>query len=701
MNFVNPLFLMGALAAAVPILLHLRKRERARRIEFPTLMFLRRINRKTIRFQKLRHLLLLLLRILAFACLVLAFMRPYRNIPAQAAAQGRVSQTMVILLDNSMSMSYGDRWARAQKSASEIVRRAQAGDKVAVVSFSDRSEANFQLSSDFAGALAEVGRVQISDRPTRYAQALKAAEQILANATSGRRIVSLISDFQKTGWAADEQEFRLEPGIELERVDVGSDTFSNLSFGEVHVVEADRAGGSAASITVKASIVNHGDRDRPDTPVSLQVDGHTVSEQKVSVAKNDTRGVEFTLPGLTPGEHPMTIAIDDPQLTRDNHFQMMVQARGRTPVMLVDRPGQSEARPSSYFVSRALNISTLSQYQLVTANPSALDAAGPVPARVLIWNAGAAISGGGEKKLQDFVRSGGGLVLVIDETSRAAEFNRIFGSWVPVKALESGLPANRAGSDNYVLMTNIRTDHPIFQPFGEPHSGTFATARFFAHVKLEVSGKAEVPARFDNGDPALAACVVEKGRVLVFPSSIDDRGNDLPLKAVYAPFWQQMLRYLENAQEGRRWMEVGDIIAPQKTLIEAALKQGKGNIDLNQPIVIIDPDHLRVSATGGLEALGADRSGFYEVRSPALTAIVAVNTVPRESDLTHGNAEEMTAGWLSRETAPSRALADTEPLPPEQQDQKSRFWLYWCLAALGFLLAENVLANRSVLRTEP
>jgi hypothetical protein len=78
MNFVNPLFLIAGMAAAIPILLHLIKREHARKIEFPTLMFLRRISRKTIRYQKLRHLLLLLLRILALVLVVLAFMRPYR-----------------------------------------------------------------------------------------------------------------------------------------------------------------------------------------------------------------------------------------------------------------------------------------------------------------------------------------------------------------------------------------------------------------------------------------------------------------------------------------------------------------------------------------------------------------------------------------------------------------------------------------------
>jgi hypothetical protein len=701
MNFVNPLFLLGLIAAGVPILLHLRKRERSRRIEFPTLMFLRKISRKTIRYQKLRHLLLLLLRVLAFVCLVLAFMRPFRSVPTQAAgAPGRPSRATVILLDNSLSMSYADRWSRARKAAADVVRDAQAGDKVAVVSFSDRSEAIFPLSGDFAGALGEIDRVELSDRSTRYAQALKAGEQILLNATTGRRIICLVSDFQKTGWATDEQEFRLGPGIGLEKVDLGSDTFSNLAFGDVHIVESNQTSGTGAGLTVKATIVNHGNQDRPGIAVSLLVDGHSVAEQKIAVSRNSTQGVEFTLPGLTAGEHPMTVVIDDPQLTRDNHFDMMVQARGRTPVLLIDRPGQREGRPESYFLSRALNVSALSHYQLTVSASAPLDSAGPIPARILIWNAGTGVTPQAQIKMQDFVRGGGGLVLVIDDPSRAGDFNRVFGSWLPVKAVEAGGPARETRPDSYVLMTNVKTEHPIFQPFGEPHSGTFSTARFFRHVRLELTGKGDVPARFDNGDPAIIAVPFEKGRVLVFPSSIDDAWNDLPLKAVYAPFWQQMLHYLENFQESRLWVEVGDTVAPRTLLIESALKQGKGNIDLNQPVVVVDPERQRIPAAA-TEALSVDKAGFYEIRTLGLTSMVAVNTVPRESDLGHGNSEEMVAGWISKESAPARAALDSEPLTPEQEDQRQRLWVYWLIAAFGLLIAENVLGNKSVLKSEP
>jgi hypothetical protein len=246
----------------------------------------------------------------------------------------------------------------------------------------------------------------------------------------------------------------------------------------------------------------------------------------------------------------------------------------------------------------------------------------------------------------------------------------------------------------------MRTDHPVFRPFSEPHSGSFATAKFFRHAKLEPSGNSEVLARFDNGDPVLVSVNIDKGRVLVFTSSADDTSNDLPLKAVYAPLWQQMLRYVENYQEGRRWLQVGDTMAPRKLLVEAALKQGKGNIDLNQPLVVVDPSRERLPVSQRTETVGVDAAGFYEIRTMSVAAQVAVNTVPRESDLAHGNSEEMVAGWMptDRNALP---VAQDERLSAEQQDQRQRLWLLPLLAALILLVSESILSNRSVVKSEP
>ena len=180
MSFLNPWFLVGLLAGAVPVMLHLMKRERARKVEFPALMFLRRISRKTVRFQRLRHLLLLLLRLLALVLLVAAFLRPYRPEPPGAQAAPRPGEAHIVLLDNSLSMAYGDRWERAKSEASAILRAVGAADRAAVVEFSDRAVVRVPLTADRTVALREVeSGVEVSDRATNYEQALRAAERAL------------------------------------------------------------------------------------------------------------------------------------------------------------------------------------------------------------------------------------------------------------------------------------------------------------------------------------------------------------------------------------------------------------------------------------------------------------------------------------------------------------------------------------------
>jgi hypothetical protein len=77
MGFLVPAFFAGLAALAVPVLIHLINRERKVVIQFPSLMFLRKIPYKSVRRQKLRHLLLLALRCLALAILVAAFTRPF------------------------------------------------------------------------------------------------------------------------------------------------------------------------------------------------------------------------------------------------------------------------------------------------------------------------------------------------------------------------------------------------------------------------------------------------------------------------------------------------------------------------------------------------------------------------------------------------------------------------------------------------
>src|SRR6059036_868134 len=104
MAFLTPFFLLGLSAIAIPVLIHLIQREKKRVIEFPSLMFLRRIPYQSVRRRRIRHWALLLMRLAALALIVAAFARPFFRRQTLAAATQNGAREAVILLDTSYSM---------------------------------------------------------------------------------------------------------------------------------------------------------------------------------------------------------------------------------------------------------------------------------------------------------------------------------------------------------------------------------------------------------------------------------------------------------------------------------------------------------------------------------------------------------------------------------------------------------------------
>ena len=105
MSFLAPLFFAGLAAIAVPIIVHLIQRERKDIIEFPSLMFIRKIPYQSVERRRIHNWPLLLLRAAAMALLIAAFARPFFVVdPVRAAAATSGAREVVILLDRSASM---------------------------------------------------------------------------------------------------------------------------------------------------------------------------------------------------------------------------------------------------------------------------------------------------------------------------------------------------------------------------------------------------------------------------------------------------------------------------------------------------------------------------------------------------------------------------------------------------------------------
>ena len=198
LSFLSPVFLAGVVAAAIPIVLHLLKREPEPRVKFAAVKLLQRAPIEYAAKRHLRQWLLLALRVAALVLLALAFARPF--FAAGAAVGG--SGVSVVALDTSYSMAAPGRFERARQLAKDAIARAPSGSHVGVVTFADEAEMVAKPSVDRGLATAAVDHATPTYGATRYRAGLLAAAQIIG----GRRgSIVVVTDLQENGWDAGDR----------------------------------------------------------------------------------------------------------------------------------------------------------------------------------------------------------------------------------------------------------------------------------------------------------------------------------------------------------------------------------------------------------------------------------------------------------------------------------------------------------------
>src|SRR5436190_8392401 len=106
MTFIHPLLLGGIVLVGLPVLLHLIMRQQPKHLLFPAFRFLQLRQRTNQRKLRLRHLLLLALRMLLIALMCLALARPKLFSDRFGFLGDEQAAVVVLVLDTSPSMEY-------------------------------------------------------------------------------------------------------------------------------------------------------------------------------------------------------------------------------------------------------------------------------------------------------------------------------------------------------------------------------------------------------------------------------------------------------------------------------------------------------------------------------------------------------------------------------------------------------------------
>jgi len=602
--------------------------------------------------------------------LAFAFSRPFFTGSTPVSASGDHTST-VILVDGSYSMRYGEVFNRARQSARNMINDAASDEHLAVVLFSKNYQMLMPLKADRAEAATAVAEMQPGLDSTDYLQAIQAADAILKDAGLGQHRIYLISDFHDAGWNRAAPPVKLAPDVKLFPIDVSDAKAANLAVSGVAadaVVYAQKYAGEAI-----ARISNFGSEDA-DAAIEFKLNDLPVERKPLKLTAGGTQNVEFTGFNLPEGSNRATVEITGDTFALDNKFFFTIRRDNQTRVLAIETAARG--RSESFFLQQSLAAGENNQHALTvkttgSVNPSELD-----PYRVVIVNDASGINEGLASALKTFVERGGGLILAAAKHTDAGDFNRLLGTIAPAQLGEV------VQSRGYALMSQVKTDHPIFGAFAR--SGRLTSTRVYGYHRATAKEGALTIAALDDGSPIVVEGSAGRGKVLLVTTTLDTAWNDLPLTPMFLPLMRQMLEYL-GGREAASSYTIGQAFttpADRDRSLPAVDSPGGKRVD-----------DLRKNSSGE-QSLDASEIGFYRLRYRDRDEFVAVNLDTKESDLTKLNVDELVASISPAPGNANAQPAQSSRLTAEEKEARQRLWLPLLLTALALFVAEAVIARR-------
>ncbi len=703
LTVLHPWLLVGLLAAALPIVIHLIGRRRAPIVQFAAFDFLLAVNKRLARRERLRQILLLLLRTLALVALALAVARPMTTRPA---AITNVSRRLAIIIDTSASMRYEVRgtalFEHAKRQARDLLSHLQPGDAVTLVAAGPEVRPLLLApSTDIARARVVVDALPPPAGVADLGAAIDAALGQFAPGASGVTL-AVVSDLADNSFRGL-RPTALDPPPEVRLIDA-AERAAPAALGNLAVegVTVEAGSGSAAERRIKVVVRNYGAEPVNGRTLELVLNGAVTQRGRVEVAGRSAQEKvythEFASPGVYDGEVRLVPDDGDGYAADDRAFFTAEVASG---VRLLAVDGDVRATPYEdelFFAERALEaipkgdapmpLRIITPDEFAAADLRGFDA-------VLLANTGS-LREGDVAKLTQFVREGGGLLLTLGDKVRFEQMNASLAKLLPAPLRDLHLAADPGATTPPLKISGIDWDHPIMQGFGNLIAESLSASRTSGYFNLDVGAerKTRVILRFDNGAPALIeAKRAGGGRVLLLTTSLDVDLTDLPLRSAYPALLQRTVRYLANAVEGG-----AHALVREGEPVELPVPTGTDAIALTSPAKarrVFELGGVTRARLGALAETGSFRAevrrGGTWTREPRLD--VAVSPTLVESDFAAVSPAQVAAALGGDKAARAVEVAlgrhgDTDPF--RERGYASLLLLAVCLLFIG----ESVLAAR-------
>lgn len=329
LSFLNSLFLIGLVAAIIPILIHLFIKYKPKIVYFSSLRFLKEVQKKKSRLLRLRELLLLITRILIIIFFILALARPVLKTLLPQKSTSHAPTAIALIIDNSFSMNYLEKentiFSEAREKAQDILEPLNDKDRVMLVSLDGAFNAKHDYFTSPSQAVKGLQSISISDNTLLLQQVLASIKPQLEKTDMINKEIYFITDEQRAVWK-DIEEVKL--GADLFVIPVGEDSVKqNIS--SVRARYIPKILSDTNSPVIRAVVKNNSSKILSDVIVSLVLNNITRAETAHNLNPHQSKQITFEVPEQGERFHFGEVRVKDEMLPNDNvfYFNFPVQSR--------------------------------------------------------------------------------------------------------------------------------------------------------------------------------------------------------------------------------------------------------------------------------------------------------------------------------------------------------------------------------------
>ena len=676
MNFLFPTFLFGLFAIAIPVIIHLFNFRKHKIIHFTNVQFLKDIKFESEKKSKLKELLILLMRILAIACLVFAFSQPF--IPSKKKiAFGK--KTISVYIDNSFSMeninSKGTLLESAKVSAISLARAYHINDR-------------FQLlTNDFLGKhqrvlnrdefVEQVNEVKISSSNRDINDVIKRQLDFLQNTNSKNKHQFFLSDFQKNTSRILKQNCDTSSSMFL--IPIVSEEVNNVFIDSVWFESPVQQFGTTQVLNV--SINNASEKNLEAGTLKLLINQKQVSLNSFNIDAHSKQIVKVTFTIKERGINYGILKIDDYPVSFDDAFYFSFNSNHVISTLVINGVDEKTSRNfSSLFQNDSMFVYQENREDNIDYNLFSKK-------NLIILNGLKTISSGLIVEINKFITLGGTVVLFPNLKTDLTAYTSAFKSML--------LPEIELVDTTRIDAQIIKSDQVFFQGVFEKLDENMDMPKVKSHIRFNRNkfNTGESVIILQNGESLLSCLNIGKGKVYLFSISSEESSSNFLKHALFVPTFIRIGAL--SLKPSPIYYKTAASEAIDITLDKNDKEKPLHIVQANSEFDMIPEQRIVNSKTTLFTQNQVSEAGHYTVNQGDKVVLgLGFNYDRKESDMRFFNEDELKA-WSdslglknltvlkSEESSIAQSLKET--------NNGNKLWKLFLILALLFLLGEILI----------